>query len=199
MGQLYVVIRHESMFDRIQELDAAETVIGRDDDCGIRLPDLLVSRKHALLLKTENGCRIRDLGSRNGTRLNGRLLHCDEAFGGGTEVLIRPYLLKVCTGIVEAVRETVSTDDSTRSASFPVAASGDIESKAPPLTPGQRRVFDLFVQGLIEKEVAARLGITIATVHDHAKAIYKTLSVSTRGELISRWATHQGKRTHEGS
>jgi DNA-binding CsgD family transcriptional regulator len=195
MGQLYVVIRHESVFDRIYEVTAAETVIGRDNDSALRLPDLLVSREHALVSKAEHGFRIRDLGSRNGTHLNGRLIQRDEVLCEGAEVVIRPYRLKVCFGIAEAVRETVSTDDSTRSDGFPAASDGDTGPEILPLTPAQRRVYDLFGQGLIEKEVAIALGISIHTVHDHAKSIYKALSVSTRGELIADWAKRQSRQT----
>ena len=46
-------------------------VIGRDPDCDIRLASRSVSRRHALVEKTPNGWVVRDLGSANGTRVNG--------------------------------------------------------------------------------------------------------------------------------
>jgi CBS domain-containing protein len=50
-------------------------VIGRADDCDIRLPNLPgyqdVSRHHCLLDFDPPHVRVRDLGSRNGTRVNG--------------------------------------------------------------------------------------------------------------------------------
>jgi pSer/pThr/pTyr-binding forkhead associated (FHA) protein len=46
-------------------------VIGRDPDCDIRLSSRSVSRRHALVEKTPNGWIVRDLGSANGTRVNG--------------------------------------------------------------------------------------------------------------------------------
>lgn len=46
-------------------------VIGRDPDCDIRLASHSVSRRHALVEKTPNGWVVRDLGSANGTRVNG--------------------------------------------------------------------------------------------------------------------------------
>lgn len=47
------------------------TQIGRDPACPVCLPDVLVSRRHAELYPGGSGWRIRDLGSSNGTYLNG--------------------------------------------------------------------------------------------------------------------------------
>ncbi len=52
-----------------------ESVIGRDPDCDIVIPDRQVSRKHALLRRVEAGFELEDLGSKNGTHLNGSPLH----------------------------------------------------------------------------------------------------------------------------
>jgi pSer/pThr/pTyr-binding forkhead associated (FHA) protein len=46
-------------------------VIGRDPDCDVRLASRSVSRRHASVEKTPNGWIVRDLGSANGTRVNG--------------------------------------------------------------------------------------------------------------------------------
>ena len=48
--------------------------IGRRDDCDLRLADLSVSRRHAELDRDADGWLLTDLGSRNGTRLNGWLV-----------------------------------------------------------------------------------------------------------------------------
>lgn len=49
-------------------------VIGRDDACNLVLDDPEVSRRHAYLIETPGGLEAGDLGSSNGTRLNGRRL-----------------------------------------------------------------------------------------------------------------------------
>ncbi|MCW5830804.1 MAG: sigma 54-interacting transcriptional regulator [Deltaproteobacteria bacterium] len=46
--------------------------VGKSPDCDIVLADEFVSRLHARLVPVPGGWRIEDLGSRNGTRINGR-------------------------------------------------------------------------------------------------------------------------------
>ncbi len=48
--------------------------IGRTRDCDLCLADLSVSRRHAELLRGVGGWLLNDLGSHNGTRLNGWLV-----------------------------------------------------------------------------------------------------------------------------
>lgn len=46
--------------------------VGRDADCALLLTDASVSRRHARLAFVEGELRVEDLGSRNGTRINGK-------------------------------------------------------------------------------------------------------------------------------
>ncbi|QWF19718.1 FHA domain-containing protein [Lysobacter capsici] len=45
--------------------------IGRDSDCGLRIDHPTVSRSHAELLHDENGWQLLDLGSKNGSHVDG--------------------------------------------------------------------------------------------------------------------------------
>ena len=47
------------------------TVIGRREDCDLRIPLGDVSRKHCRIVKDVDGVRLEDLGSSNGTFHNG--------------------------------------------------------------------------------------------------------------------------------
>jgi pSer/pThr/pTyr-binding forkhead associated (FHA) protein len=46
-------------------------VIGRKEDCDLRLEHKSVSKMHCVLVKTDGLLLLRDLGSTNGTRVNG--------------------------------------------------------------------------------------------------------------------------------
>lgn len=48
--------------------------IGRDSGCDLVVTDLTVSRRHARFERAGNSWLLQDLGSMNGTRLNGWLL-----------------------------------------------------------------------------------------------------------------------------
>jgi DNA-binding CsgD family transcriptional regulator len=49
-----------------------------------------------------------------------------------------------------------------------------------------REALDHVVRGGSEKEVAARMGVGVGTVHDYVKQIHRHFGVSTLGELLAR-------------
>jgi len=52
-------------------LNKDELTIGRGPECDIVIPDRQVSRVHARVRRRESGFEVEDLGSKNGTHLNG--------------------------------------------------------------------------------------------------------------------------------
>jgi pSer/pThr/pTyr-binding forkhead associated (FHA) protein len=48
------------------------TLIGRRDECDVRLDHKSVSKMHCIIVKTDGLLLVRDLGSTNGTRVNGQ-------------------------------------------------------------------------------------------------------------------------------
>src|SRR6266568_706374 len=52
-------------------LSSPTAVIGRDPGCDIIIPDRQVSRRHASLRRVDGGFELEDLGSKNGTHING--------------------------------------------------------------------------------------------------------------------------------
>jgi hypothetical protein len=76
-------------------LDKPMTVIGRANECELRLDDPGVSRRHAEVRVTGNDAEIIDLGSTNGIRVNGRavpsarLVDGDRIDMGSTSLVFR--------------------------------------------------------------------------------------------------------------
>lgn len=54
-------------------LKLGETVIGRDDDCALRLPHVSVSRHHCRVMVGRQNTTVEDLDSQNGIMINGKL------------------------------------------------------------------------------------------------------------------------------
>lgn len=48
------------------------TLVGRKEDCDLRLDHKSVSKLHCVVVKTDGLLLVRDLGSTNGTRVNGQ-------------------------------------------------------------------------------------------------------------------------------
>jgi DNA-binding winged helix-turn-helix (wHTH) protein len=53
-------------------LSEGPNLIGRDRDCGVRIESPALSRHHARIVIVNGAATIEDLGSKNGTHLNGR-------------------------------------------------------------------------------------------------------------------------------
>jgi hypothetical protein len=73
-------------------LDRDQTTIGRSPDCDIFLDDVTVSRRHAVVGRSDAGFAIEDLGSLNGTFLNRSRIERGE-LENGDEVQIGKYRL----------------------------------------------------------------------------------------------------------
>jgi two-component system response regulator HydG len=79
------------------ELDgesSSRTYVGKSPICGVRLADPKVSRRHATFDVSRDGLRLVDLGSTNGTTVNGLRVH-DVTLRGGEVVQIGDTQLQV--------------------------------------------------------------------------------------------------------
>lgn len=70
-------------------------IIGRGDHCGLVLEDETVSTDHAELTRRGASYLIADLGSRNGTVLNGRAIDRTTRLSPGDVVQIGPFRLEL--------------------------------------------------------------------------------------------------------
>lgn len=55
------------------------------------------------------------------------------------------------------------------------------------LAPRRREVLSCLLEGDGDKQVAARLGMSVYTVNEHTKAIFRHFGVRGRAELLARW------------
>lgn len=66
-----LVVKDASGKERVVPLDREVITVGRDPSCTIRLDSAYVSRQHARIELEQDNPRLVDLGSRNGSLLNG--------------------------------------------------------------------------------------------------------------------------------
>lgn len=69
-----VLIANNSSLDGQQWVITDSLLIGRDVNCDVVIPDRQVSRQHARITKNGAVVMLEDLGSKNGTYLNGQII-----------------------------------------------------------------------------------------------------------------------------
>ena len=89
MVNVNLVLFKKSGSRKIFPLPSSVTVIGRRHDCDLRIPIMSVSKRHCQLNYNKGVLKIRDLGSRNGTRLNNKPID-EAAIQAGDSVEIGP-------------------------------------------------------------------------------------------------------------
>lgn len=93
------------------------TVLGRREDCDLRIPLSDISRKHCRVIRSGQSVRIEDLGSSNGTLCNGERITSVELQAG--DVLgVGPVTFVVQIDGVPSDEEMNPATDSARAASF---------------------------------------------------------------------------------
>ncbi len=69
-------------------LNKAILTIGRGSECDIMLPDGSISRKHTQIIRQELGWYVQDLGSLNGTAINGQRLSAPQRLEDGDTLTV---------------------------------------------------------------------------------------------------------------
>lgn len=79
----YLTILNGAFVGRTYQLGPGRLIVGRATDCDIALEDSGVSRRHALLVSTaQRSVSVEDLGSTNGTMVDGARIEVRELRGG---------------------------------------------------------------------------------------------------------------------
>jgi DNA-binding CsgD family transcriptional regulator len=142
--------------------------IGRSDENDVVLVgDMRVSRLHAVVLERGGSWLLLDLGSRNGTLLNGKRI-AESPLNDGDRIKI---------GSAHFVYS--SQHD-------PLATIPDTDSSSetrPALSGREREILALLGAGLTDMQIADRLFISVATVRSHLDRIRDKTGCRRRPEL----------------
>src|SRR3954465_8071715 len=109
-----VIVQGRSASNTLKLADGV-TTIGRHDECQLRIKSSQVSRKHCELFEKKGLLLVKDLGSSNGTLVNGKRIKGQQVLEPGDELSIGPVLLRVAkigaTGTAAPARKAASPGD----------------------------------------------------------------------------------------
>lgn len=166
---------------RRYKLADGEYVIGRRSDCQIFVPDMRVSRQHARLWKDGEGWTLEDLGSNNGTFINGVRLQSATPLRHDDEILIANNRIRVEAR--EVTQDSKPPGEGNAVTIVDVGASAVIRSREeshsgrmPVVSSGLISVADQRAIRLIERKLDALTQILHATAaSDTAEALLDKL------------------------
>jgi len=168
MLTLHITPAEGEAFEHRVEGDSV--VIGRSTRCDLALADRFLSRRHARLLRIEEGWHVEDLGSRNGTFVNGIRISEPTPVGPGD-------VIKMSASVVRVARDPADSADvwqaSTSDVLLRPASDVLLQIRTPP--PAARAV-----QADELKRYAERLSI----VNEVHQALARSISLDELLELI---------------
>lgn len=205
------------------ELESDKTTIGRNPDCDIQLTEGgRVSRRHAQIVRRGEEFFVKDLGSRNGTKLNGNDLEQEKLYplnSGDCMTLCDVTLVFKQqqkkpsttfgvggTDIASTVGQIVFDDDAEGSSSSTVMSKVDVSSASDGV---------LQVTASLEARLSALIEITrsLGKALSLDKVLPKVLTTlfkiflqadrgfivlkDSKGKLIPRWAENRNKDSDE--
>ncbi len=100
------------------ELTEEVTVLGRLPECGLQLDSNMVSRRHAKVVQQGDRVTIEDLGSGNGTFVNGKRVEEPVLLKHGDRLKLGPMLLRY---------ESISAEESASPSSIASAAAFEVD------------------------------------------------------------------------
>jgi pSer/pThr/pTyr-binding forkhead associated (FHA) protein len=83
-----LIIRDGALANQSFLLDRAVISVGRGLECDIVIDDTSISRRHVQFLRQPDGDYVQDLGSRNGTQVNGELLRTPRLLLIGDTIMV---------------------------------------------------------------------------------------------------------------
>jgi pSer/pThr/pTyr-binding forkhead associated (FHA) protein len=167
-----LVFTHGPLAGKRVPIRRDETTLGRRPTNDVVLNDPLVSRLHALLVRRGGSIVVEDLGSHNGTYVNGervmflrQLQHGDLVQVGASRVLF------------EDASIAADIEDTTKIEAVTVVGTG--------FTQRQLQVLRLAARGLSNKEIARRLYVSERTVKAYLSSVFDKLGVNNRAGAVT--------------
>lgn len=155
--------------------------IGSDPSNDVHLADPLVSTMHAAIDPYPSGCTVSDLGSKNGTAVNGERIGGPQVLRSNDQIAVGPVMLRYVS-------------DQGPTTPTAVLPSGS----APSLTPRETDVLkvlcgpvllgDAFTQPATPTEIATRLDISRAAVKQHLRNLYRKFRIPPTDDRRARLA-----------
>lgn len=117
-------------------LTAERTVVGRNKECGLRIPTRDVSRQHCEVTLDKVGAIVRDLGSSNGTYVNGKRV-AESPLNPGDTLTIGPvsFIIQINGQPMRITPHDVKKPETAKPAA-PAAAAAAPQKKVEELPPG---------------------------------------------------------------
>jgi hypothetical protein len=156
----------------LRTLDSERVTVGTLESNDVVVDADGVSRVHAVFERFGEAWLIRDLGSRNGTFVNGRRIISERALHSGDEIIL---------GRLRLLFHAPARGTETAAIAQP-----------PPLTPRERDVLlalcrplltgDAFTEPASIRAIAAELVVSEAAVKQHLSRLYDKFDVGAHGE-----------------
>jgi hypothetical protein len=141
-AQFRFVVRSGPNTGKIYPLEVSEIVIGREASNGVAINDAEVSRKHAKLSLHGSAYVIQDLGSTNGTFVNGLRITSSQVLNPGDTVSFGESIVLVYGTVADANATVISSAQAPRTVA-PVRRPTPVPTPvpAPVFTPVQAPVY----------------------------------------------------------
>ncbi|WP_242346262.1 diguanylate cyclase [Anaeromyxobacter terrae] len=155
-GARLVFVEGEALLGLSLPLEG-EVLLGRDPGCALRLPAEDVSRRHARVAPSDGGHLVEDLGSTNGTFVNGAAVSA-RRLASGDRIRVGSFVMRYLAAGDEAARELEA-----------LAALG----RRDPLTGlANRRAFEEALAGAVARAVRDGAALALAALDvDHFKRV----------------------------
>ncbi len=120
---------------KIFPLEKNEIFLGRDLTNDIVVNDAEISRRHARLVRQDSGYVIEDLGSTNGTHVNGQRISTPYALRGGETITLGEHVSLAYEAKSYDPDATIAASQATEAANFPPPIQPAVPPPSPPPPP----------------------------------------------------------------